>query len=115
MNEKYDFKSRGLKDGATDKEALTHRTRGSMTSDKKMASARDFGNMAAGIVAIRNGVPEPIAVYKFEQLQGGKEPPVSSKPQKVGFKIGFEMRKIDAQNSRENRKANSNCRECKQQ
>ncbi|CAM1360309.1 hypothetical protein TPENAI_10529 [Tenacibaculum litopenaei] len=89
LNQKYDFKSRNLKVGSTGKEALVHRTRGSMTNDGKMASARDFGNMAAGIVAIRNGVPKPVAIYMFEQLHGGKEPPVSSKAQEIGFKKGF--------------------------
>ena len=61
LNQHFDFKSRGLKEGATDEEVLVHRTRGSMTSDGKMASARDFGNVGAGIVASRAGVPQWLA------------------------------------------------------
>lgn len=77
-----------------------------------MASARDFGNMAAGIVAIRNGVPKPVAIYMFEQLQGGKEPPVSSKAQEIGFKKGFEIKKQDAQKFRAWRESVKTCRGC---
>ncbi|CAL2063827.1 hypothetical protein T190820D02B_60001 [Tenacibaculum sp. 190524A05c] len=112
LNQDYDFKSRNLNNESTDKEALVHRTRGSMTSDGKMASARDFGNMAAGIVATRNGVPKPVAIYKFEQLQGGKEPPVSSKAQEIGFKKGFEIKKQDAQKFRAWRESVKTCRGC---
>ena len=98
LNKDLDFKSRGLDENATSQEALVHRTRGSITSDGKMASARDFGNMAAGIVAIRKGIPRLIAIYKFEQLQGGPEPPVSSKAQEIGFKMGSEVAKQDVIN-----------------
>ena len=112
INLHYDFKSRGLKDGTTDEEALVHRTRGSMTSDGEMASARDFGNVAAGIVSTRNGVPVPLAKYKFNQLQGGQEPPVSSKAQAIGFQMGREIGKQDAQRFREWRRANKSCRGC---
>jgi RHS repeat-associated protein len=88
LNEHYDFKSRGLADDATDKEALVHRTRGSMTADGKMASARDFGNMAAGIVAGRTGAPKWMIKREFEKLQGGPEPPVSAKAQAIGIQMG---------------------------
>ena len=91
LNEHFDLKSRGLKEGATGEEALIHRTRGSMTSDGKMASARDFGNMGAGIVAGRTVLPNWIARMKFNKLQGGKEPPVSAKAQEIGLQIGSKM------------------------
>jgi hypothetical protein len=91
----YDFKSRGLKKGTTDEEALIYRTRGSMTSDGKMASARDFGNMAAGIVAARAGIPHSVAKREFNKLQGGKEPPVSAKAQQIGLDIGAALRTAD--------------------
>jgi RHS repeat-associated protein len=88
LNKHYDFKSRGLKEGITEQEALKHRTRGSMTSNGEMASARDFGNMGAGIVAARAGVPHWYARRKFNELQGGQEPPVSAKAQQIGLNIG---------------------------
>jgi RHS repeat-associated protein len=104
LNKHFDFKSRGLDENSTPEQALIHRSRGSMTSDGKMASARDFGNMAAGIVAIRNGVPEELAVMKFEELQGGKEPPVSAKAQQIGFKIGYRVRAQDVVRHNKQRK-----------
>ncbi|SDX30959.1 RHS repeat-associated core domain-containing protein [Aequorivita viscosa] len=91
LNEHYDFKSRGLDEEASVQEALIYRTRGSMTSDRKMASARDFGNMAAGIVAARAGVPHWIAKMKFNELQGGQEPPVSAKAQQIGLNMGDKL------------------------
>jgi RHS repeat-associated protein len=91
LNEHYDFKSRGLAENASVAEALIYRTRGSMTADGEMASARDFGNIAAGIVASRAGLPHWIARWKFEQLQGGTEPPVSAKAQQQGLDIGSKL------------------------
>src|SRR5690606_32448910 len=87
LNQHYDFKSRGLNKKATEQEALIYRTRGSMTSDGKMASARDFGNIGAGIVAGRTGAPHWYAKRKFNQLQGGQEPPVSAKAQQIGLDV----------------------------
>jgi RHS repeat-associated protein len=91
LNEPFDFKSRGLDKEVSVQESLIHRTRGSMTSDGKMASARDFGNMAAGIVASRAGLPHWYARYKFNQLQGGNEPPVSAKAQQIGLNKGDKL------------------------
>ena len=59
-----------------------------MTSDGKMASARDFGNMGAGIIATRNGVGVDLAKWQMNKLQGGQEPPVSEKAQAIGYSIG---------------------------
>ena len=60
-----------------------------------MASARDLGNMAAGIVAARAGVLHWLAKIKFNQLQGGQEPPVSAKAQQIGLDIGSLLREAD--------------------
>lgn len=62
-----------------------------MTSDGKMASARDFGNMAAGIVASRAGIPHFAAKMAFNHLQGGQEPPVSAKAQQIGLNMGDKL------------------------
>ena len=97
LNEHYDFKSRDLPDGLTPDEQLVHRTRGSMTSDGKMASARDFGNVAAGIVAERSiMLSRAWATWGFELLQGGTEPPVSFKAQQIGLNIGRNLQRKDA-------------------
>lgn len=91
LNEHYDLKSRGLAEDANEQESLIHRTRGSITKDGKMASARDFGNVAAGIVAARYGVPHFLAKQRFNKLQGGNEPPVSAKAQQIGLDIGSKL------------------------
>ncbi|MGX9987542.1 RHS repeat-associated core domain-containing protein, partial [Soonwooa purpurea] len=83
-----DFKSRGLDNPQTNSNLLVHATRGSMTKDGKMASARDFGNMGAGIVAGRAGYSLQEAQRAFNLLQGGPEPPVSQKAQQIGHSIG---------------------------
>jgi|GEM_PF-3078922 len=51
----------------------------------------DFGNMAAGIVAARAGIPDLVAKMKFGELQGGPEPPVSAKAQQIGLNIGRKL------------------------
>ncbi len=95
LNQHFDFKSRDIPEGLSSKQQLVYRTRGSMTSDGKMASARDFGNMAAGIVAARAGVPHWYAKREFNQLQGGPEPPVSAKAQQIGLNMGSVLRRQD--------------------
>jgi RHS repeat-associated protein len=72
LNQHYDFKSRDIdkKDPSmTDKQ---HRHRGSVAKDGKFGSARDFGNIAAGIVAGRANLPWGLTKKAFEMLQGAK-------------------------------------------
>lgn len=84
-----DFKSRGLEESG---ERLSiHAARGSMTADGKMASARDFGNIAAGIVSGRAGIGWSLSEGAFNLLQGGQEPPVSAKAQKIGWNMGIKI------------------------
>ncbi|WP_299156479.1 DUF6443 domain-containing protein [uncultured Tenacibaculum sp.] len=89
VGQSLDFKSRDL--DKSGKELKVHAARGSMTKDGKMASARDFGNMAAGIVSGRAGISSSLAKIAFNALQGGQEPPVSAKAQAVGLEIGNKM------------------------
>jgi len=92
-----DFKSRNEgKRGSLTRQQ--YRYRGSKTKDGKMASARDFGNMAAGIVAGRNGIGWSLTEGAFNALQGGQEPPVSALAQKVGHNIGRQLNRKDAVN-----------------
>ena len=92
-----DFKSRkeNLKDA--DVSIKQHMYWGSMTSDRKIASARDFGNMAAGIVSGRAGNDWNLTEIAFNTLQGSKEPIVSSKAQKVGWELGNKIYNIESQ------------------
>lgn len=89
VGQPLDIKSRGLNESG--KELKVHAARGSKTSDGKLASARDFGNMAAGIVSGRAGISASLSKSAFNLLQGGQEPPVSAKAQEIGLKIGNKM------------------------
>ena len=89
VGQPLDFKSQGLEESG--KELKVHAARGSKTTDGEIASARDFGNMAAGIVAGRAGISASLSKRAFNLLQGGQEPPVSAKAQEVGLKIGNGM------------------------
>jgi hypothetical protein len=99
INQDLDFKSRGIKEKDPATTDLQHRSRGSVTEDGKIASARDFGNMGAGIVAGRANLPWAQVKKQFEKLQGGTEPAVSAKPQKMGFKMGMKLYISDMLNS----------------
>ena len=90
--EDLDFKVRGI-EGASSK-GLTqdqHKYRGSVASDGKIGSARDFGNIGAGIVAGRANIPYGAARKAFDTLNGSPEPAVSVKAQEVGFKQGVKL------------------------
>lgn len=86
-----DFKSRGLDNPNENPALLVHAARGSMTSNGKMASARDFGNIAAGIVSARAGFSYGQAQAAFNFLQGGPEPKVSEQAQRIGHAIGSKL------------------------
>ena len=102
----YDFKRRGMKEALKDgKTELQQLYRGSMTSDGKMTSARDVGNVAAGIVSGRagnsygesrfvfdaletkqkKGLLNTILFYPFNRVREGQPTELA---QKVGFEIG---------------------------
>ena len=52
--EPLDFKDRGINERDEDVGIVQHRYRGSVATSGEIGSARDFGNIAAGIVAGRN-------------------------------------------------------------
>jgi hypothetical protein len=86
----YDFKHRG-NNGRKGKEKLRYYYRGSVNSDGEIGSARDFGNIGAGIVAGRTGMAWRIARLGFDGYQGETEPTTTQKAQEVGYKIGRRM------------------------
>ncbi|WP_374173550.1 DUF6443 domain-containing protein [Flavobacterium tructae] len=116
--ETYDLKDRGIdKIGASTSE-LQHRYRGSIGPNGEIGSARDFGDMGAGIVAGRFGLSWQAARLGFDgyqtytdtsfklletevgptiQMIGGprREAQISQKAQKAGWNIGIQLNKQD--------------------
>ena len=96
---KYDFKEQGIDNRAEGTTRQQYRYRGSTTENGKFGSARDFGNMGAGIVAGRKGLHWSAARLGFDAYQSYKSGKITSegqptqKAQKVGFHIGLKLRK----------------------
>ncbi len=100
----YDFKTRGMK--AIDISLISpeqYKHKGSITRKGKVGSARDFGNVAAGIVAGRHSLPWGIARLGFDGLQTyqegtwrdkqwSTEGEPTQKAQKIGYDIGESLR-----------------------
>ncbi|MBF8961757.1 hypothetical protein I0P70_00750 [Pontibacter sp. FD36] len=74
--EKYDFKDEGIKDKGEQTD-LQYRYRGSVDSNGDFGSARDFGNMGAGLVAARSGLSWRNARGGFDLYQGYKSNGIS--------------------------------------
>jgi RHS repeat-associated protein len=96
----FDLKDRKIKEAVAEgKTPDQHRYRGSVTSDGKFGSARDFGNIGAGIVASRNKLNwrgTRLAFDAYQSYKSGElktEGMPTQKAQKVGFKIGVGLRK----------------------
>ncbi|MBL0051180.1 MAG: RHS repeat-associated core domain-containing protein [Bacteroidetes bacterium] len=98
QNKKMDFKSRG--DQGTKSEQNANHYRGSEYSKGVYASARDFGNIGAGIVAGMSDYSWPAAKAAFEFREGAKTFPyiqrVAEKAstveaEKFGYDIGIKI------------------------
>jgi hypothetical protein len=93
-----DFKTRGIDQREAGTTATQHMYRGSKTKDGSFGSARDFGNMGAGIVAARKGLSWGAARLGFDALQSIQERGIATEgvptqsAQKVGFSIGSQIR-----------------------
>jgi RHS repeat-associated protein len=84
-----DFKARGSTEGATPEEDRMHFHRGMKTIIPGVyGSARDYGNLGAGIVAGETGVSLNVTRFMFDRVNRGKEPTVSRLAQDMGWKIG---------------------------
>jgi len=98
----YDFKVRGETDNMTREQRQQHRYRGSVASDGSIGSARDYGNIGAGIVAGRKNIAWSSARRAFDAYQmitdklDGRKPsregPTTQKAQQVGYKMGQKLR-----------------------
>ena len=95
--EDLDFKYQGIKkrsEGITEKQ---HMYRGSVTKNGAIGSARDFGNIGAGIVAGRRGLKWSTAKIGFDVYQSIKsrrittECQATQKAQRVGHNIGLKL------------------------
>jgi hypothetical protein len=93
----YDLKDRG-NEARKGVEKLKHYYRGSVDADGEIGSARDFGNIGAGILAGRSGMPYLLSRKGFDLYNGSPEPPTTVLSQKLGFKIGQELIKSDLYN-----------------
>ena len=116
----YDFKERGIEDARKEgKTDIQHRYRGSVASNGKIGSARDFGNVAAGIVAGRFGLSWRASRLGFDTLEtaqhsslisvsipgGGtsyifnvnltSEKAPTQKAQRIGWEIGIKLNQED--------------------
>ncbi|UII21599.1 hypothetical protein [Fulvivirga ligni] len=75
--------------------------RGSVAKNGKIGSARDFGNMGAGIVAARNNLSWTIArlgydgLESYQQRRLSTEGKTTQKAERVGFNMGIDSRKND--------------------
>ncbi len=56
---------------------------------KRIASARDIGNYAAGYIAGKNGISWLLARIAFDIYQGGKEPNVTKSAEILGHSAGI--------------------------
>lgn len=97
--EDLDFKERGIESAVEEgKTEIQHRYRGSLTKDGKIGSARDFGNIAAGIVTGKSGLSWGATRIGFDSYQSYKSGSITSeaitskKAQKIGYKIGVSLR-----------------------
>ena len=91
--EKYDFKDIG-KENRGSATVQQHRYRGSVAGDGRIGSARDFGNIGAGLVTGRAGFSWEATRLLFDGYQGSKEPAVTVKAQMLGFGVGLDIKNI---------------------
>lgn len=99
--EKYDFKDQGIDERPKGTTEEQYRYRGSATDNGEYGSARDFGNIGAGIVAGRKGLTWNAARLGFDTYQSYKsgrfetEGKTTQKAERYGFSIGCGLRKTD--------------------
>ena len=100
--EPLDFKTRDIENRPAGTSREQYQYRGSVTSSGKIGSARDFGNIGAGIVAGRNGLGWGDARLGFDGLQSIQEGRLATegvptqKAQRLDFNIGLKLRSKDS-------------------
>jgi hypothetical protein len=93
LGEKYDFKSIGFEGKKEGKAYETYVYRGTKIGTKDgisvYTSARDVGNIAAGYVAVSNGISWKEARIAFDFKQGGFEGSSTKNTEHWGWKMGY--------------------------
>lgn len=97
--ELYDFKTRNIESKPDNVTHEQYSYRGSVTSGGLIGSARDFGNIGAGVVAGRSGMSWTTARAGFDALQKWQDKSwtavegiTTQRAQLVGFRIGVSLR-----------------------
>jgi len=97
--EPLDIKTRNIENRPEGTTATQYMYRSSVASDGSFGSARDFGNIGAGIIAGRNGMTWDEARTGFDGLQKIQERSFSAvegqttqKAQRIGYNIGVTIR-----------------------
>ncbi|MEJ8606434.1 RHS repeat-associated core domain-containing protein [Riemerella anatipestifer] len=104
--QKYDFKARGIDERPEGMTEIQYRYRGSLFTESSMngdtvlgtfASARDYGNVAAGYIAGRNGLPWSVARVGFDFLETIQNKGIptaegqsTQKAERVGHNVGIQ-------------------------
>ena len=86
-----DFKNKYMPDGLSKKQKDQYHYRGmavTINGERKIASARDIGNYAAGYVAGVNGIPKLFTRLAFDLYKGGFEPQVTKAAENLGYARG---------------------------
>lgn len=101
-NKDYDFKAKGIKDNRGDLSVSQYHYRGSVDSKGRIGSARDYGNIGAGLVSARKGLLWPVATMGFDLYHSISNRRIEQEglptrlAQKVGyFEIGGHLRVND--------------------
>ncbi|RNA60991.1 RHS repeat-associated core domain-containing protein [Chryseobacterium nematophagum] len=109
--QKYDFKSRGLDPTSSQDEQLQYRYRGSLFTESSMngdtglgtfASARDYGNVAAGYIAGRSGLPWSVARVGLDALETAQHngvPTAEGQPTQRAERVGHDAGTKEYNNS----------------
>lgn len=98
-----DFKTRGIDQREAGTTLTQHMYRGSKAKDGSFGSARDFGNMGAGIVAARKGLSWSFSRLGFDTLQSIQEGGFATEgtptqlAQNIGFRLGQLLNEFDSE------------------
>ncbi|MFZ1288494.1 MAG: RHS repeat-associated core domain-containing protein [Melioribacteraceae bacterium] len=94
----FDFKAHGVESRPAGMTEDQYFYRGSVSGGGKIGSARDFGNIGAGIVAGRNYLPWGVARIGFDGYQSYRSGKITTegittqKAQRIGHNIGIILR-----------------------
>jgi hypothetical protein len=99
--ENFDIKNRGIGDKPDGMTPTQYQYRGS-NANGKIGSARDFGNLGAGIVAGRKGFSCGASRIAFDALESFQQKKIATertptqKAQKIGHSMGRTIRELES-------------------